>query len=113
DIIVFGKDEQEHHDNLEKILTRLAQFELYIKPKKWRIGHMKLGFMGYVVSERGVEMDTDCAKAIQVIPAPTTVKGMQRFLGVVNYSRRFIPAFARKTWSLQQLLRTNGTKIQG
>ena len=42
-------------------------------------------------------------------PAPTNVKALQRFLGMINYYRKFIPNFAKVAQPLYQLLVTTCT----
>ncbi|XP_063812535.1 uncharacterized protein LOC135050206 [Pseudophryne corroboree] len=50
-------------------------------------------FLGYIVSSSGLEMDPKKLQAIHDWPIPTTLKGVQRFLGFANYYRRFIQGF--------------------
>ena len=80
DVIVFGKDEEEHDRNLETVLQRLTKFNVKLKPKKCKVGFEKTGFLGFVVSKEGVSMDPEKTKAIRRITEPKTVKELRRFL---------------------------------
>ena len=98
-IIIFGKDEADHDENLQRLRTH----GIRIKPKKCKIAFTKLQFMGYVISGEGVEVDARKVEAIKSIPVPKTVKEVRRFLGMVNYYRRFIRNYASKTALLRAL----------
>ena len=62
-------------------------------------------FCGYRLSSKGLQIDEHKIKAITDLPAPKNVKQMQKFLGMVNYHRNFIPKFAEKASPLYNLLR--------
>ena len=53
--------------------------------------------MGHEVSEKGVSMSGEKCAAVQSWPEPTTVKELQRFLGFINFYRRFLPHVALRT----------------
>ena len=46
--------------------------------------------MGFIVSNKGIEVDPTKVKAIQEMPAPRTKKEVRGFLGRLNYIARFI-----------------------
>jgi len=97
DIIVYGRDMEEHRKNLETVLKRLMEYDIKIKPAKCKFGFRRIEFMGYVVSDKGVELDGGKVEAIRKIKPPKSLKELQKFLGMVNYYRRFIHNFASKT----------------
>lgn len=49
--------------------------------------------MGHVVFKEGVSIDLNHVKAIKEIPLPINKKGVQSFLGKVNFVNRFISNF--------------------
>ena len=101
---IFGKDEEEHGRNLDKVLQRLEDFGVAIKPKKCKIGFSKTEYMGYMIGSEGVEMLKDRAEAIRGVKVPTCKKEIQRFLGMCNYYRKFIRNFSQKTFYIRKLL---------
>ena len=52
--------------------------------------------MGFVVSQKGIEIDPDKVKAIQNLPPPRTQKEIRGFLGRLNYIARFISQLTAK-----------------
>ena len=70
--------------------------------------------LGFVVSQKGIEIDLDKVKAIQNIPPPHTQKEVRGFLGRLNYIARFIPQLTAKCDllfnSLENMIRENGMK---
>ena len=44
----------------------------------------------YIVSQKGIEVDSDKAKAIREIPVPKTEKEIIGFLGKLQFISRFI-----------------------
>ncbi|KAK3548960.1 hypothetical protein QTP70_021657 [Hemibagrus guttatus] len=78
---------------------------LYVKLEKCEFHRTTATFLGYVISQRGVEMDMVKVRAVTDWPAPTTVRELQRFLGFVNFYRRFIRNYSSVAGPLTSLLR--------
>jgi hypothetical protein len=53
-------------------------------------------FLGFVIHEHGIEIDPDRIKSIRNVGPPTCKVEVQKFLGKVNYLRRFISNLAGK-----------------
>ena len=76
--------------NLKKLFERLRKFQLKLNPAKCTFGATSGKLLGFIVSERGIEVDPDKIKAIQELPPPRTQKEVRGFLGRLNYIARFI-----------------------
>ena len=61
--------------------------------------------LGYVVSKKGLEVDTDKVRAILALLAPTCVKEVQGFLGCDKYYKKFIKGYAKQAILLMELLK--------
>ncbi|XP_073019371.1 uncharacterized protein [Primulina eburnea] len=83
----------------------MRQHELKLNPLKCAFGVKAGNFLGFLVHQRGVEVDKNKAKAITEANPPTNKKELQRFLGRVNYLRRFISHLAGKTKEFSQVLK--------
>ena len=63
----------------------------------------KVNFLGYIISENGIEMDQEKIRTVLEWKEPTTVKEVQCFLGFANFYRRFIQGYYKLTRSLTDL----------
>ena len=48
-------------------------------------------FLGHLLTANGGQADPEKIRAIIEMPKPTDVKGVQRFLGLINYLSKFLP----------------------
>ncbi|KAG8501630.1 hypothetical protein CXB51_004048 [Gossypium anomalum] len=56
----------------KRAMTRLRKFQLKLNPTKCTFGARSGKLLGFVVSEKGIEVDPDKVKAIQELPPPRT-----------------------------------------
>ncbi|POM70004.1 Hypothetical protein PHPALM_13646, partial [Phytophthora palmivora] len=63
----------------------------------------KVDFLSHEVSSEGIRAHPKKIKAVTEVPFPTSKKGMQSFLGALNYYSRFIQDFAVYGAALYQL----------
>jgi len=103
DIFIFTKGEEEHRAHLMLVLQRLQGAGLAANAGK--LGKSELDFLGHRVTAGGIEPLPGRVQAIADHPAPTTVKEMQNFLGVMNFYRRFVPGAARLHRPLTEALK--------
>ena len=64
-------------------------------------------FMGHVLSKHGIGMAKSKVEAIKEARQPETMSEVRSFLGLLNFSSRFIPNLATKEESLRKLTRKN------
>ncbi|XP_021826273.1 uncharacterized protein LOC110767132 [Prunus avium] len=81
-----------------------------MNPKKCAFGVTAGNFLGFLVHQRGIEVDKNKATAIMAAPPPRTKKELQSFLGKVNFLRRFISNLAGKIRPLSPLLKLKDTE---
>ncbi|XP_073831437.1 uncharacterized protein [Musca autumnalis] len=105
DIIVIGRTLEEHLANLREVFRRLREVNLRINPEKCEFFKKETKYLGHVVSAQGIHTDPDKVAAIRELPAPTTLKELRRFLGVVSWYRRFVPEFATIAYPLTSMLK--------
>ncbi|CAN6542591.1 unnamed protein product [Malus baccata var. baccata] len=105
DIVVKSKTEEQHLIDLRHALTRMRVHKLKMNPKKCAFGVRAGNFLGFLVHQRGVEVDKNKAWAIMESPSPTNKVQLQRLLGKINFLRRFIANLAGKIQPLTPLLR--------
>ena len=68
DMIVKSDTEEEHLVHLEKLFERLRQFLLRLNPNKCTFGVRSSKLLGFIISERGIEVDPAKVKVIQEMP---------------------------------------------
>lgn len=104
DFLVFSTDEKTHLDHLHQLFTRLKEYGMVINTSKCVFGVSEVQFLGYNISAEGTKPLPSKVDAISQFPAPKTVKELRRFLGMVNFYRRFIPNAAVSQAPLHALL---------
>ena len=91
DIIIGGKNFQEHYDLLKEVLERLRGAGLTVKSSKVSLCQRKLIFLGHQISANGIEPDPAKLSVIRNWPRPQNAKELRAFLGLCNYYADFIP----------------------
>src|SRR3954467_12304780 len=81
DMIAKSSTEEEHIEYLLKLFQRLRKYQLRLNPNKCTFGVRSGKLLGFIVSQRGIEVDPDKVRAIQEMPAPKTEKQVRGFLG--------------------------------
>jgi hypothetical protein len=105
DIFLFAKDPKTLELNTKKVLQRLQENDLYLKPKKCEFCKTKIEWLGMVIEEGKISMDSGKLQGIKEWPAPTTVRQVRGFLGFGNFYRRFIRHFSEIAKPLNDLLK--------
>ena len=111
DVLVASSSPQEHLEDLERLFKRLEENGLVVNVHKCVFGQSSLDFLGYHVDAAGIHPMEDRVKAIKEMVSPTSVKELQRFLGMVNYYRRFVPRAAHHMFHLFEALRDKPKKL--
>ena len=105
DIVVKFKKAAEHVNHLRKSFEMMRLHQLKLNPLKCAFGVQDGNFIGFLVQKRGVEVDQNKAKAIISSKAPQNKKEHHKFLGQVNYLRRFISNMVGKTKVFSDLIK--------
>lgn len=112
DIIIFGKDYEDHLKNIQLVFDRIRSANLKLSAKKCEFFKRKVKFVGHIVSESGIEIDPAKTEKVENWPHPKTPEDVRRFLGFVGYYRRFIKNFSRISRPLTDLIPTPHKKKQ-
>jgi hypothetical protein len=105
DIVVKSVEFSSHIAALRKAFDKMHRYGLKMNPRKCAFGVLAGKFLGFVIHEHGIEIDPDRIKSIRNVGPPTCKVEMQKFLGKVNYLRRFISNLARKIDAFTPILR--------
>ena len=104
-IIIGGKNEQEHDLILHKVLTRALERNIKFNRDKIQFRVSQVKYMGEVVSELGFSPDPEKITAIHDMPTPACKQDLQRLLGMINYLAKHIPNMSELTAPLRSLLK--------
>lgn len=107
DFLVFSPDEISHKEHLRQLFERLRDYGMVINTSKCVFGASEVTFLGYKVSSAGIKPLESKVEAISKFPLPKTVKELRRFLGMINFYRKFIPNAAKTQAPLHALLTDN------
>jgi len=114
DVLVFSKSVAEHLQHLRIALEIIKEKQWFLKAKKCSFFMRFINFLGYLVSQQGVEPDPEKLTALKEWPLPLAkVKDVQSFYGLASYYRSFIPGFAAVAAPLTQLLRKENEFVWG
>jgi hypothetical protein len=91
--------------HVTKVLERLREYGLYCKAEKCEFSVKKVGFLGFVISPDGIEMEADRIATIEDWPTPKSVKDVQVLMGFTNFYRRFVKKYAKVTAPITDLLK--------
>lgn len=90
DMIAKSKNVDDYLDHLRKLFSRLRKFQLRLNSAQWTFGVWSGKLLGFIVSQKGIEVNPDKVGAIQDMLAPKIEKEVWGFLGRLNYISWFI-----------------------
>lgn len=90
---------------MKEVLSLLKRYNFELNLEKSLFLKKQIEYLGYVISSEKITLSSRHTEAVRNFPQPRDVAGVQRFLGLASYFRKFIKDFANKTRPLQNLLR--------
>ena len=107
DVIIFGKDQEEHDRNLNLVLQRLVEKGLTLNKDKCIFSTNHLDFFGLHFSSKGISIQESKIKALVEAKAPKNANELRSLLGLANYCSRFINDLATIVQPLRKLTKSN------
>ena len=104
DILVTGKTRNKHLEHLKEVLVRLDKAGIRLKLKKCVFLQNQVIYLGHRINKDGIQPIEGKVRAIQEAPAPTNVKELQAFLGMLNYYACYLPNLSTVLAPLHELL---------
>ncbi|KAF7492236.1 Transposon Ty3-G Gag-Pol polyprotein [Sarcoptes scabiei] len=105
DVLIFSKNEEEHLQHIEKVLSIVNNASLSINLEKSEFFKKEIEFLGLKIANNEIQMTTSKIKAIKAYPKPTNTKELKRFLGLASYYRKLIENFASIAQPLYRLMK--------
>ena len=85
DMIVKSKDRGSHTINLRKFFESIKEYKLKLNPQKCTFGVIAGKLLGFLVSDRGIEVDPFKMKAILEMAPPKSEKEIMGSFGQLQY----------------------------
>lgn len=104
DILVASSSPEQHIEDLRAVFERLREYGLVINETKCHFGKEQVNFLGHVVTSGAIKPSPIKVEAIDNFTKPITRKDLRRFIGMLNFYRRFLPNAAQIQLPLQLLL---------
>ena len=105
DIVIKSAGLDHHLADLRLALERMRRYGLKMNPLKCAFGVSAGKFFGFIIHEKGIEIYPKRVEAMKKVEAPTCKKDLQKFLGKVNFLRRFISNLSGKIDAFTSILR--------
>ncbi|KAK6118110.1 hypothetical protein DH2020_048159 [Rehmannia glutinosa] len=90
DMLVKSLYISDHLNDLNKMFAVLREYKMMLNPRKCTFGVGSGKFLGYMVSQRGIEANPDKIKAIIDLEPPNSVKKVQSLTGRLAALNRFV-----------------------
>ena len=82
-MMVKSKVESEHVNDLGSIFEVLRKHKLHLNASKCSFGVSSVKFLGYIITHRGIEDNSNQIKAINNLQSPQNPKEVQKFTGMI------------------------------
>jgi hypothetical protein len=105
DVVVKSSSAEGHLGDLRRVLERTRKFGLRMNPKKCVFGVSAGQFLGFLVHERGIEIDLKSQEAVKTMVPPTTKKELQQLIGKINFVRRFVSNLSGRIEPFMELVK--------
>ena len=105
DMLVKSKEELAYLDELKETFATFRQYQMKLNPSKCAFGVALGNFLGFMVSQRGIEANPEKVQAIINMASPKTVKEVQKLTGRIAALNKFISKEMEKCLSFFKTLK--------
>ena len=90
DMLVKSKEEFTHLDDLKKTFATLKKYQMRLNLSKCIFGVASRKFLGFMMSQRGIEANPEKVQAIINMASPRTVKEVQKLTRRIAALNKFV-----------------------
>ena len=90
DMLVKSVREDDHLSDLQETFNMLQAYNMKLNSSKCAFGVTARKFLGFMVSQRGIEVNLEKVRAIMELATPKTVKEVQSLNGKIVALNRFV-----------------------
>ena len=112
DILIASPSPEAHKKHLRELFRLLDVNGININRKKCTFGKSEVKYLGHLVNQDGIRPLPSRVEDLLKFPTPDSKISIQRFLGMLNYYQRFIPAVATTLAPLHDAVKEAGKTKQ-
>jgi RNase H-like domain found in reverse transcriptase len=101
--LIFADTKEELEQITKLVLEKLRKHDLFLKAKKCEFCQTRIEYLGMIIEEGKISIDTVKLGGIRDWPVPTTLKQTRSFLGFGNFYQKFISHYSELAWPLNDL----------
>ncbi|KAL0283521.1 UNVERIFIED_CONTAM: hypothetical protein Sangu_2884300 [Sesamum angustifolium] len=105
DLVVKSKKRENHFHDLRKVFERLRRYQLKMNPSKCAFRVTSGKFLGFIVRQRGIEIEQAKIDAILRMPEPRNIHELKSLQEKLAYLRRFISNLAGRYQPFSRLMK--------
>nr|XP_021327275.1 uncharacterized protein LOC103908724 [Danio rerio] len=110
DLLLAAHSNEVCLQDTRKVLTLLSTAGLKVSKEKIQISRATVHFLGRIIGQTGTALSDDTKQTVLSHPKPLVVKDMMSFLGLIGYSRQYVPNYSERTATLRALAKEVGMK---
>lgn len=105
DIVIATESLEEHFRLLKEVAKRLEQAGLTISVQKSRFCRRQVKYLGYLLTENGLAIDSTKLEPILNYPRPKSIREVRRLMGLMGFYQKFIKSYSHITAPITDLLK--------
>ena len=105
DMLVKSLCENNHLDDFQETFDTLRSYNMKLNPSKCMFGVIARKFLGFMVSQKDIEVNPEKVQAIIELGSPKTVKEVQSLNGKIAALNRFVSKAMNKCLPFFRMLR--------
>ena len=110
DILIMSETFEQHMEIVSKVLQLLMKYRIKVKVNKCEWFQKQVVFLGHVINEDGIKKSPEYVEKVLKVERPETVKQMRKFLGLVNFQRKFVKDCSVLMKPLSEWMNGKGTR---
>jgi len=105
DIMIFSRTLGDHVKHVRHVLQKLRKETLFVNKSKCSFFKVKIEWLGYIISDKGIEVDKKKIQTILDWPVPKNTLQILSFLGFAGWYRKFIEKYSHIAAPMTDLLK--------
>ena len=97
DILVWGENEEQHNQRVERVLKRVRENNIKLNSGKCTVNAQEVTYMGHILTAEGIKPDPKKVEGVRKMQKPTNKTELQIYLGMITYLAKFIPHLSTVT----------------